>query len=95
MSDQPTEAAREAARKQICRLMDYEPARAYHGRLLNELAQAFDEFAAAAVKAERERIIENIRGIASITRLISPVESRVLTQMANAIESAATTEPPR
>jgi len=49
---------------------------------------AVESRVADAVKAERERIIANIRGIAGLTRLLNPTEARILTQMANAIETA-------
>jgi hypothetical protein len=50
-----------------------------------ELAQAF----AAHREAERERIVNDIRGVASMTCMLNPVESKVLTQMANAIDRAS------
>ena len=44
---------------------------------------------AAHREAERERIVNDIRGVASMTCMLNPVESKVLTQMANAIDRAS------
>jgi|GEM_PF-6272908 len=61
MSAQPTEAAREAAKKFIAEVFDEDlRTHAMASRMFGTLAQAFDAHAVAAVKAERERIMQVI-----------------------------------